>query len=144
MRQQLGADGDFAYAYVIAHEVGHHVENLLGVLGSAHQQMARMNSTESNKMSVRLELFADFLAGVWANNDNSKYKSLEEGDIQEAIQCAQVIGDNYLQKKSQGYVVEESFTHGTSKQRMNWLAKGLATGDINQGLPIFKLNYSQL
>ena len=144
MRQQLGADGDFAYAYVIAHEVGHHVENQLGVLGQAHQQMAQMSKAKANQMSVRIELFADFLAGVWANNDNKAYRSLEDGDIQEAIQCAQVIGDNYLQKKSQGYVVEESFTHGTSAQRMKWLKKGLTTGDISQGYPIFKMDYSAL
>ena len=144
MKRQLGADGDFAYAYVIAHEVGHHVENLLGVLGQAHQQMARMNKTDANRMSVRIELFADFLAGVWAKNDNDRFRSLEVGDIEEAIHCAQVIGDNYLQKKSQGYVVEESFTHGTSAQRMRWLKKGLETGDINQGISIFKINYNEL
>ena len=144
MKRQLGADGDFAYAYVIAHEVGHHVENLLGVLGQAHQQMARMNKTDANRMSVRIELFADFLAGVWAKNDNDRFRSLEVGDIEEAIHCAQGIGDNYLQKKSQGYVVEESFTHGTSAQRMRWLKKGLETGDINQGISIFKINYNEL
>lgn len=145
MKQSLGADGDFAYAYVIAHEVGHHVENLLGVLGEVHQQMNRAASkAKANQLSVRLELFADFLAGVWAANDNQKYRSLEDGDIEEAIQCAEVIGDNYLQKKAQGYVVEEAFTHGTSAQRMKWLKKGLTTGDIRQGYDIFKIDYNKL
>lgn len=145
MKQSLGADGDFAYAYVIAHEVGHHVENLLGVLGEVHQQMNRASSkAKANQLSVRLELFADFLAGVWAANDNQKYRSLEDGDIEEAIQCAEVIGDNYLQKKAQGYVVEEAFTHGTSAQRMKWLKKGLTTGDIKQGYQIFQLDYNKL
>ena len=144
MKSQLGADGDFAYAYVIAHEVGHHVENLLGVLGQAHQQMAQMNKADANRMSVRIELFADYLAGVWANHDNETYGSLEEGDLEEAIRCASVIGDDYLQKKGQGYVVEESFTHGTAKQRVNWLAAGLRTGDVQQGMRIFTMNYSHL
>jgi len=145
MKQSLGADGDFAYAYVIAHEVGHHVENLLGVLGEVHQQMNRAASkAKANQLSVRLELFADFLAGVWAANDNQKYRSLEDGDIEEAIECAEVIGDNYLQKKAQGYVVEEAFTHGTSAQRMKWLKKGLTTGDIRQGYEIFKIDYNKL
>jgi len=133
MKKQLGADGDFAYAYVIAHEVGHHVQNQLGILGKAHQQMARMNKVNSNKTSVRIELQADFLAGVWAHHDNALYGSLEEGDLEEAIRCASVIGDDYLQKKSQGFAVEDSFTHGTAKQRMKWLALGLKTGDISQG-----------
>lgn len=144
MKSQLGADGDFAYAYVIAHEVGHHVENLLGVLGQAHQQMARMNEADANRMSVRIELFADFLAGVWAHNDNETYGSLEEGDLEEAIRCASVIGDDYLQKKAQGYAVEESFTHGTAKQRVKWLSAGLKSGDHRQGMQIFSMNYSQL
>lgn len=145
MKQSLGADGDFAYAYVIAHEVGHHVENLLGVLGEVHQQMSRASSkAKANQLSVRLELFADFLAGVWAANDNQQFRSLQDGDIEEAIQCAEVIGDNYLQKKAQGYVVEEAFTHGTSAQRMKWLKKGLSTGDIKQGYQIFQLDYNKL
>jgi len=133
MKQQLGADGDFAYAYVIAHEVGHHVEYLLGSLGKAHEQMSRMNSTDANKVSVRLELLADFYAGVWAYHDNKMFGSLEEGDLEEAIRCAQVIGDNYLQEKARGYSQPETFTHGTSKQRMKWLKLGLSTGDIRRG-----------
>ncbi|MBP3838095.1 MAG: zinc metallopeptidase [Prevotella sp.] len=131
MKSQLGADGDFAYAYVIAHEVGHHVENLLGTLGQAHSQMNRMSKAEANKVSVRLELLADYYAGIWAHYDNKKFNSLEPGDIEEAIRCAQVIGDNYLQEKAQGYSQPESFTHGTSKQRMKWLSLGIQTGDMN-------------
>lgn len=131
MKKQLGADGDFAYAYVIAHEVGHHVENLLGILGKAHNQMNQVNKTEANKISVRLELLADYYAGVWAHYDNQKYQSLERGDVEEAIDCAQKIGDNYLQEKARGYSQPESFTHGTSKQRMKWLNLGIKTGDMN-------------
>lgn len=133
MKQQLGADGDFAYAYVIAHEVGHHVEYLLGTLGKVHQQMSKLNQTEANKLSVRLELLADFYAGVWAYHDNKMFGSIEDGDLEEAIRCAQVIGDNYLQEKARGYSQPETFTHGTSKQRMKWLKLGLSTGDITKG-----------
>lgn len=133
MKQQLGADGDFAYAYVIAHEVGHHVEYLLGTLGKAHEQMSRLNQKDANKVSVRLELLADFYAGVWAYHDNKMFGSLEDGDLEEAIRCAQVIGDNYLQEKARGYSQPETFTHGTSKQRMKWLKLGLSTGDITKG-----------
>ena len=131
MRQQLGAGGDFSYAYVIAHEVGHHVENLLGILGKAHQQMNQTNKVNANKISVRLELLADYYAGVWAHYDDQKYNSLEDGDVEEAVDCAQKIGDNYLQKKSQGYVQPESFTHGTSAQRMRWLSLGIEKGDMS-------------
>jgi hypothetical protein len=133
MKRQLGADGDFAYAYVIAHEVGHHVEYLLGTLNKAHQQMSRMSDKDANRVSVRLELLADFYAGVWAHYDNKMFGSLEDGDIEEAIRCAQVIGDDYLQKKAQGYAVPESFNHGTSKQRMKWFKLGLETGDVRRG-----------
>lgn len=131
MKKSLGADGDFSYAYVIAHEVGHHVENLLGILGKAHQQMNQTDKVTANKISVRLELLADYYAGVWAHYDNEEYQSLEAGDVEEAIDCAQKIGDNYLQKKAQGYVQPESFTHGTSAQRMRWLKRGIDTGDMN-------------
>ena len=138
MKRQLGADGDFAYAYVIAHEVGHHVEYLTGTLQKVHEQMARLQQTkngqtEANKLSVRLELLADFYAGVWAHHDNKMFRSLEDGDIEEAINCAEVIGDDYLQKKARGYAVPESFNHGTSKQRMKWFKLGLETGDISKG-----------
>ena len=143
MKRQLGADGDFAYAYVIAHEVGHHVQHLLGTLDKAHQQMNRMNKTAANAMSVRIELQADYYAGVWGHNDNKQYKSLEAGDVDEAINCASVIGDDYLQKKSQGYVVEESFTHGTAAQRKKWLTRGLNYGDLQHG-DTFSISESQL
>lgn len=133
MRQQFGTAGDFAYAYVIAHEVGHHVQNQLGTLSQAHSQMARLNEAQSNQISVRLELQADFYAGVWAYNDNKLFGSLEEGDVEEGIAIASKIGDDYLQKQAQGYAVPESFNHGTSAQRMRWLKKGISTGDVTQG-----------
>ena len=143
MKKSLGADGDFAYAYVIAHEVGHHVEYLLGTLGKAHQQMSRSNKVTANKISVRLELLADFYAGVWGHYENAMFGSLEDGDLEEAIRCAQVIGDNYLQEKAQGYSQPESFNHGTSKQRMKWLKLGLDTGDMSRG-NTFELSDDQL
>lgn len=143
MKKQLGADGDFAYAYVIAHEVGHHVQYLLGTLTKAHQQMARVGQTEANQISVRLELQADFYAGVWAYNDNQMFGSLEEGDIQEALDAASKIGDDYLQKKACGYAVPDSFNHGTSAQRYKWLKKGLTTGDVRNG-DTFTPNYANL
>lgn len=135
MRKDLGlkakGDLDFAYAYVIAHEVGHHVEYLRGILGKCHAKMARVNKEEANKLSVKLELLADYYAGCWAHYDNEKYQSLTDGDIEEAIDCAEKIGDNYLQKKARGYAMPETFTHGTSEQRMYWLKKGIDTGDWN-------------
>ena len=145
MKSQIGADGDFAYAYVIAHEVGHHVQYLLGTLNSAHQQMARygQNSAQSNQISVRLELQADFYAGVWAYNDNKMFGSLEDGDIEEALNAASKIGDDYLQKQAYGRTMPETFNHGTSAQRSKWLKKGLYTGDINQG-DTFSPDYDRL
>ncbi len=133
MKQQLGADGDFAYAYVIAHEVGHHVQHLLGTLDQAHAQMSRMSEKDANKVSVRIELQADFYAGVWGYYENKTFKSLDDGDLKEAIECAAVIGDDYLQTKARGGFNPESFTHGTSNQRMKWLKLGLTTGDMNKG-----------
>ena len=143
MRQQIGADGDLAYAYVIAHEVGHHVEYLLGTLSKAHQKMSQSSKTVANQWSVRLELLADYYAGVWANNDNARFKSIEPGDIERALDCASKIGDDYLQKKAQGYVVSESFTHGTAQQRYNWLKKGLTYGDLEHG-NTFEIDYNKL
>ena len=131
METQLKSGGDFARAYVIAHEVGHHVENLLGILGKAHAQMQRVNSTQSNQISVRLELLADYYSGVWAHYENEAFGSLDDTDMREAINCAQHIGDNYLQEQAQGYSQPESFTHGTSDQRMRWLKRGFKTGDMN-------------
>lgn len=143
MRQQLGADGDFAYAYVIAHEVGHHVQYLLGILDEAHQQMSRVSQKESNRISVRLELQADFFAGIWAHHDNKMFNSLEDGDIEEGLNVASKIGDDYLQKKAQGYTVPDAFNHGTSAQRVRWLKKGLASGNISDG-DTFSPAYSDL
>lgn len=143
MKQQFGTAGDFAYAYVIAHEVGHHVQYLLGTLGDAHERMSRVNQTESNKISVRLELQADFYAGVWANRDNAMFNSLEDGDIEEGLAIAARIGDDYLQKQAKGYTVPESFNHGTSEQRSRWLKKGISTGNINDG-DTFSPDYSKL
>ncbi len=143
MRKTLGADGDFAYAYVIAHEVGHHVQHLLGTLDKAHSTMSRMDKTDANNMSVRIELQADFLAGVWAHHDNQMFGSLEEGDIEEALDAAQKIGDDYLQRKAQGYSVPDSFTHGTSEQRERWLKRGLSTGNISMG-DTFSIPYEDL
>ena len=135
MRKSLGiqnkGDLDFAYAYVIAHEVGHHVENLLGSLGKAHQQMNAVGKTQANKISVRLELLADYYAGVWGHYENETFQSIDENDLLEAIETAKVIGDNYLQEKARGYSSPESFTHGTSAQRMKWLKLGLERGDMS-------------
>ena len=143
MKKTLGADGDFAYAYVIAHEVGHHVQYLLGDLQKAHQQMSRVSEKEANKISVRLELQADFYAGVWGHLENKRFKSLEDGDIEETLNTASKIGDDYLQKKHQGYTVPESFNHGRADQRYKWLKKGLTTGDFTQG-DTFSPNYNDL
>lgn len=143
MRQNLGADGDFAYAYVIAHEVGHHVQDQLGILSKAHQAMNSTSQEEANRISVRLELQADYLAGVWAHHDNLMFGSLEPGDVEEALNAARKIGDDYLQKKAQGYAVPESFNHGTSEQRERWLNKGLNDGTV-QGGDTFSPEYSNL
>ncbi len=146
MKRQLGAEGDLAYAYVIAHEVGHHVEHLTGLLSKLQQQMARARSdAEANAISVRIELLADFYAGVWGHYENKTFKSFEDGDLEEAINCAHQIGDDYLQK-SAGYrtINPESFTHGTSAQRMKWLKLGLQTGDLNLANQILTCSESEL
>lgn len=135
MKNKLGIDindrNSFAYAYVIAHEVGHHVENLRGILGKAHAAMNRTSREEANKISVQLELLADYYAGCWAHYENEKYKSLTDADLREAIDAARKIGDDYLQKQAQGHANPETFTHGTSEQRMYWLKKGFESGDWN-------------
>ena len=143
MKKQIGADGDFAYAYVIAHEVGHHVQYLLGTLQQAHNQMSRSSEKVSNQISVRLELQADFYAGVWACNDNKMFNSIEEGDVDEGLAVAAKIGDDYLEKQAYGYAVPDSFTHGTSAQRSRWLKKGISCGDPSQG-DTFSIDYSKL
>ena len=133
MQAQLGAPGDFALAYVIAHEVGHHVQNLLGIEGEVRAQRGRVSEEEYNRLSVRMELQADFLAGVWAHYAQQATGFLEEGDIEEGINAAGAVGDDRIQRQTQGYIVPDSFTHGTSQQRARWFRKGLASGDLSQG-----------
>ncbi|WP_049260114.1 KPN_02809 family neutral zinc metallopeptidase [Neisseria bacilliformis] len=131
MRSKLGAAGDTAFGYVIAHEVGHHVQNLLGILPQVHQMQQQADKTEANRLSVKLELQADCFAGVWAKYAQ-RQDLLEAGDIEEAVKAAEAVGDDTLQKRSRGYAVPDSFTHGTSEQRMYWLKRGLQSGDIKQ------------
>lgn len=133
LQSRFAAPGDFAMAYVVAHEVGHHIQNLLGISGKVHAQRANLSEAEYNQLSVRLELQADFLAGVWAHHAQKMKQVLETGDIEEALTAANAIGDDKLQKQAQGYVVPDAFTHGTSEQRMRWFKKGYTTGDLNQG-----------
>ena len=134
LKDRFGASGDFAQAYVIAHEVGHHVQNLLGISAKLDQARGKISETEYNKLSVKLELQADFLAGMWAHHaQNLKDFRLEKGDIEEALNAANAIGDDKLQKQAQGEVVPDAFTHGTSAQRMYWFKKGFETGDFKQG-----------
>ncbi|MEZ0482997.1 KPN_02809 family neutral zinc metallopeptidase [Fibrella aquatica] len=133
LQQRFNAPGDFAMAYVVAHEIGHHIQDQWGILNKVHQVQARMSETEGNRLSVRLELQADFLAGVWAHHAQKQFKILQEGDIEEALNAASAIGDDNIQKSTQGYVTPEGFTHGTAAQRAYWFKKGFETGDINQG-----------
>ncbi|GAB3167147.1 neutral zinc metallopeptidase [Telluribacter humicola] len=133
LRDRFQAPGEFAVAYVVAHEVGHHVQNLMGISDQVQQQRGRLSKAEYNKLSVQLELQADFLAGVWANRANQMDNILEAGDLEAALTAANAIGDDKLQKESQGYVVPDAFTHGTSQQRMYWFKKGFQTGDLSQG-----------
>ncbi|WP_288449556.1 neutral zinc metallopeptidase [uncultured Acinetobacter sp.] len=146
MRQQMGISGDknqtelsrqdqagdFAQAYVVAHEVGHHIQNLLGISPQVKRAQAQANRTQANQLSVRLELQADCFAGIWANRNQERTQFLEAGDVEEAMDAAQKIGDDYLQKRATGQVVPDSFTHGTSQQRMHWFETGLKSGDLNQ------------
>jgi len=133
LKDKFKAPGEFAEAYVIAHEIGHHVQNLLGISDKVHAQRSRASKTEANELSVRLELQADFLAGVWAHHVYNERQVLEAGDVEDGLRAASAIGDDRLQQEAQGYVVPDSFTHGTSKQRVRWFRKGLQTGDISQG-----------
>lgn len=143
MQSTIGGGGDFAYAYVIAHEVGHHVQYLLGTLDDAHNQMARLSETEANKISVRLELQADYYAGVWAYHDNAMFGSLEPGDLEVALDVASKIGDDYLQRKAYGREMPESFNHGRSEQRVRWFKRGFDTGLSTAG-DTFTPAYSRL
>jgi predicted metalloprotease len=142
LKQRFHAPGDFANAYVIAHEVGHHVQNLLGIsIASEHR---RLPNDSQNQLSVRLELQADFLAGTWAFWANQRMKILEPGDEEKAITAAMAIGDDRLQKMAQGYVVPEKFTHGTSRQRVKWFREGLKSGKLGEANLLFKLPYQEL
>jgi uncharacterized protein len=143
LKTRFGAsEGDFSVAYVLAHEIGHHVQNLLGISDKVRAKQDDLSEKEANKLSVALELQADFLAGVWAYH-NQKYKNvLEEGDIEEALSAASAVGDDRIQKKSMGYVVPDAFTHGTSEQRMYWFKKGFSTGNIEKGDTFQELGYS--
>jgi len=132
LKEQFKAPGDFAMAYVIAHEVGHHVQTLLGTMEKVNSLRSQMSEEEFNQYQVRLELQADFYAGVWAHYVE-RLSLLEEGDLDEALNAASAVGDDRIQRSTQGYVVPESFTHGTSEQRKNWFFKGFRTGDMNQG-----------
>ncbi|MGB3181120.1 MAG: neutral zinc metallopeptidase [Cyclobacteriaceae bacterium] len=133
LKNRFGAGGDFAMAYVVAHEVGHHVQNLLGISEQVQQQRGRISQEAYNQLSVKLELQADFMSGLWAHHNDRLNNVLQDGDIEEALNAANAIGDDRLQKQSGGRVVPESFTHGTSAQRMKWFKKGYQSGDINQG-----------
>lgn len=133
LQERLGAGGDFAEAYVIAHEVGHHVQNLLGISDRVQAARGRVSQAEYNRLSVRFELQADFLAGVWARYTDRIKHVVEAGDIEEAMRAASAVGDDRLQSRSRGYVVPDSFTHGTSEQRVRWFRRGYETGDLRQG-----------
>lgn len=133
LRDRFGAPGDFAQAYVIAHEVGHHVQNLLGISDQVSSMRGRVSQEEYNRLSVRLELQADFLAGVWAHHAERAKQILESGDLEEALNAASAIGDDRLQREATGTVTPDSFTHGTSAQRVRWFRKGFETGDMTQG-----------
>lgn len=130
LKTRYRAPGDFAQAYVIAHEVGHHVQNLLGISGKVQAARERASEREANALSVRLELQADCLAGVWAKNADAARGILEAGDLEEALQAATAIGDDTLQKQAQGYAVPDSFTHGSAEQRMRWFKRGMASGQL--------------
>jgi predicted metalloprotease len=140
MQRKLNAPGDFARAYVIAHEVGHHVQRLLGYGRRSEQR----SSPERHQMSVRMELQADYLAGVWAHHGQQKFHFLERGDIESALNAAFQIGDDRLQKKARGYVVPDSFTHGTSRQRQRWFEEGFRTGEVDRARKLFELDYNSL
>jgi len=133
LKTRFGAYGDFAVAYVVAHEIGHHVQNQLGILSDVNNQRSRMSEVNANRLLVRLELQADFLAGMWAHYDEQMYNSLETGDIEEAMNAAASVGDDVLQKRYQGRVVPDAFTHGTAAQRKEWFRRGYTSGDFDQG-----------
>ncbi len=133
LQNRLGATGDFSKAYVIAHEIGHHVQKLLGIMDEVDRLRGQLSETDFNEISVRLELQADFLAGVWAHHAEKMFGILEEGDIEEALNAASAVGDDHIMMQSQGYVVPDAFTHGTSEQRVRWFTKGFKTGNLDLG-----------
>ena len=133
LKTRFGAPGDLAQAYVVAHEIGHHVQKQLGIMDKVHAAQARASKAEANQLSVRLELQADFFAGVWAYHAQERFKFLDPGDVDDALRCAKAIGDDRLQMQARGVVVPDSFTHGTSEQRMRWFKLGLTTGDMSKG-----------
>jgi predicted metalloprotease len=143
LKKRFRAPGDFAQAYVIAHEIGHHVQNLQGISTRVDEQRGRVSKEEFNKLSVRLELQADFLAGVWAHHTQRTARILQEGDVQEAMRAAEAIGDDTLQREAQGYVRPDAFTHGTSEQRVRWFMKGFKSGKIEDG-DTFNIPYGGL
>lgn len=143
LQTRFNASGDFAIAYVVAHEVGHHVQNLMGLTDKVHAMQGQVSQEEYNRMSVRLELQADFLAGVWAHHAQNTLDVVEAGDIEEAMGAAAAVGDDRIQKQTQGYVVPDGFTHGTSAQRIAWFRRGFETGDLSQG-DTFGVDYNDL
>jgi uncharacterized protein len=144
LEQRYRAAGDFAQAYVVAHEIGHHVQNQLGIFNQVQGNKRRMSEAESNQMSVRTELQADYLAGVWAHHAQKMKNILEPGDLEEALGAASAVGDDRLQKQGQGYVVPDSFTHGSSAQRSRWFRRGFESGDATKMMDTFKVSYNQL
>lgn len=144
LQQKFEAKGDFAMAYVIAHEVGHHVQNLLGISDQVTQRQQRVSKAEANELSVRLELQADFLSGVWAHHLQKTKRVLEQGDLEEGLIAANQIGDDMIQKKMTGRVVREQFTHGSGKQRVKWFREGMVSGDLNRMMELFELEYDRL
>ncbi len=144
LKTRFEAPGDFAVAYVLAHEVGHHVQNQLGMTDKVHSQRGRVSKTEENQLSVRLELQADFLAGVWAHHAQRTKDILEAGDLEEALRAASAVGDDRLQRQAQGHVVPDSFTHGSAEQRARWFGLGVRTGDVKQMDRLFEMRYDEL
>ncbi|HKP11332.1 MAG TPA: neutral zinc metallopeptidase, partial [Blastocatellia bacterium] len=144
LASRFHAAGDFAQAYVVAHEIGHHVQKVMGILDKVHAQERQVSKAAANQLSVRTELQADFLAGVWAHHAQKMKNILEPGDIEEALRAASAVGDDRLQKQERGYVVPDSFTHGTAEQRARWFRLGFDTGDISQMMELFNRSYDSL
>jgi uncharacterized protein len=140
LQEKLGAEGDFAMAYIIAHEVGHHVQNLLGITAQLQNLRSQLDESEYNRNLVKLELQADFLAGIWAHYAEKTKDILEEGDVEEAINAASAVGDDRIQMQSQGYIIPDAFTHGTSEQRKGWFLKGFRTGNLEDGDILYNIN----